>query len=209
MYDDDGNVNRQYYEMAVLTELRNLVRSGNVSIKGSRQHQDFDNYLVTKETWEQNKHLNELSAPPSVDEYLADKMDSLHNRLKWIKANITELDGVNFEDGRLHVHRLEKNVPETAREHSLSLYKLIPRVKLTDLLMEVASWTGFEKQLLHASTLHPPKEEEKPAIMAAIDFHSSPQPESVRNDHEYLQCWLTWLKNKFEKLRKIDEYLFP
>lgn len=34
--------------------------------------------------------------------------------------------------------------------------------------MEVASWTGFEKQLLHASTLHPPKEEEKPAIMAAI-----------------------------------------
>jgi hypothetical protein len=63
VYDDDGNVNRQYYEMAVLTELRNLVRSGNVSIKGSRQHQDFDNYLVAKETWEQNKHLNELTAP--------------------------------------------------------------------------------------------------------------------------------------------------
>lgn len=34
--------------------------------------------------------------------------------------------------------------------------------------MEVASWTGFEKQLIHASTLHPPKEEEKPTIMAAI-----------------------------------------
>ncbi|MCT6902637.1 MAG: hypothetical protein M3Z48_05325, partial [Lactobacillus sp.] len=70
VYDDDGNINRQYYEMSVLTELRNLVRSGNVSIKGSRQHQDFDNYLVTKETWEQNKQLNELTAPPSVDEYL-------------------------------------------------------------------------------------------------------------------------------------------
>lgn len=168
VYDDDGNVNRQYYEMAVLTELRNLVRSGNVSIKGSRQHQDFDSYLVTNEIWEQNKHLNELSAPPSVDEYLAEKMNALHKRLEWIKTNITELDGVKFEDGRLHVHRLEKNVPETAREYSLSLYQLIPRVKLTDLLMEVASWTGFEKQLLHASTLHPPKEEEKPAIMAAI-----------------------------------------
>ncbi|OIJ09409.1 DDE transposase [Anaerobacillus arseniciselenatis] len=168
VYDDDGNVNRQYYEMAVLTELRNLVRSGSVSIKGSRQHQDFDNYLVAKETWEQNKQINELSAPPSVDEYLVEKMDALHNRLEWIKANITELDGVNFEDGRLYVHRLEKNVPEIAREYSLSLYQLIPRVKLPDLLMEVASWTGFDKQLLHASTLHPPKEEEKPAIMAAI-----------------------------------------
>lgn len=168
VYDDDGNVNRQYYEMAVLTELRNLVRSGNVSIKGSRQHQDFDNYLVTKETWEGNKHLHGLTAPVSVDEYFTEKMDSLHNRLHWIKANIKELDGVNFEDGRLHVHRLEKNVPEAAREFSLSLYQLVPRVKLTDLLMKVASWTGFEKQLLHASTSHPPKEEEKPAIMAAI-----------------------------------------
>ena len=56
--------------MAVLTELRNHVRSGNVSIKGSRQHQDFENYLVSKEIWEQNKHLNGLTAPPSVDEYL-------------------------------------------------------------------------------------------------------------------------------------------
>ena len=29
-------------------------------------------------------------------------------------------------DGRLYVHRLEKNVPEIAREYSLSLYQLIP-----------------------------------------------------------------------------------
>ncbi|WP_066154473.1 hypothetical protein [Halalkalibacter krulwichiae] len=56
---------------------------------------------MAKETWEQNKHLNELIAPPSVDEYLEEKMDALHNRLEWIKANITELDGVNFEDGSL------------------------------------------------------------------------------------------------------------
>lgn len=42
VYDDEGNINRHYYEMAALTELRNLVRSGSVLIKGSRQHQDFD-----------------------------------------------------------------------------------------------------------------------------------------------------------------------
>lgn len=95
-------------------------------------------------------------------------MEALHKRLERIQANITELDGVNFEDGRLHAHHLEKNVPETARQYSLSLYQLIPRVKLTDLLMEVAKCAGFDKQFLHASTLHPPKEEEKPAIMAAI-----------------------------------------
>lgn len=61
-----------------------------------------------------------------------------------------------------------KSVPDIAREYSSSLYKLLPRIKLTDLLMEVASWKGFENQFIHASTLHPPKEEEKPASITAI-----------------------------------------
>lgn len=168
VYDDEGNIDRHYYEMAVLTELRNLVRSGNVSIIGSRQHQNFDDYLVPKEQWEQDRYQNRLAVPSSAEEYLTERMGSLHQRLEWITDNITELEGVNFENGRLHIQRLEKNVPDIAREYSSSLYKLLPRIKLTDLLMEVASWTGFEKQFLHASTLHPPKEEEKPAIIAAI-----------------------------------------
>ena len=51
IYDEDGTINRHYYEMAVLTELRNYVRSGDVSIIGSRQYKDFDEYLVPKEDW--------------------------------------------------------------------------------------------------------------------------------------------------------------
>ncbi|HDR8205102.1 TPA: DUF4158 domain-containing protein, partial [Bacillus cereus] len=31
VYDEDGTINRHYYEMAVLTELRNSIRSGNIS----------------------------------------------------------------------------------------------------------------------------------------------------------------------------------
>ncbi|WP_461389103.1 DUF4158 domain-containing protein [Desulfosporosinus fructosivorans] len=51
VYDDDGNINRHYYEMAVLTELRNSIRSGDVSIVGSREHKDFEEYLFSKEDW--------------------------------------------------------------------------------------------------------------------------------------------------------------
>ncbi|PDY78938.1 hypothetical protein COA08_25655 [Bacillus cereus] len=168
VFSDDGSIDRHYYEMAVLTELRNLVRSGNVSITGSRQHQDFEEYLISKDQWEKEKYNNRLVVPPSVEDYLFERMESLQKRLTWITANISDIEGVNFENGYLHIQRLEKNVPDAARNYSLSLYQLLPRVKLTDLLMEVSEWTGFEKQFLHASTLQPPKEEEKPAIMAAI-----------------------------------------
>lgn len=36
VYDAEGNINRQYYEMAALTELKNQIRSGDVWVVGSR-----------------------------------------------------------------------------------------------------------------------------------------------------------------------------
>ena len=51
---------------------------------------------------------------------------------------------------------------------SQALYKMIPKIKLPELLLEVASWTGFEKNFHHASTRHPAKGEEKTILMAAL-----------------------------------------
>ncbi|AOK92844.1 hypothetical protein AOU00_25270 [Paenibacillus polymyxa] len=45
---------------------------------------------------------------------------------------------------------------------------MLPRVKLTDLLLEVASWTGFDEQFIHASTNRQPKSEEKPVVLASL-----------------------------------------
>lgn len=58
VYDEDGTINRHYYEMAVLTELRNSIRSGNISISGSRQHKDFDEYLISKRRVERDSAWN-------------------------------------------------------------------------------------------------------------------------------------------------------
>ncbi|SDC47733.1 Transposase and inactivated derivatives, TnpA family [Melghirimyces thermohalophilus] len=51
--DDRGRINKVYYEMATMTELHNRIRSGDVSVVGSRQHKDFEEYLVPKDEWEQ------------------------------------------------------------------------------------------------------------------------------------------------------------
>ena len=55
LYEDDGTtINRHYYEMAVLTELREHVRAGDVSIVGSRQYRDFEEYLLKIITFYKN-----------------------------------------------------------------------------------------------------------------------------------------------------------
>jgi TnpA family transposase len=169
LYEDDGTtINRHYYEMAVLTELREHVRAGDVSIVGSRQYRDFEEYLFSEDTWNQTKENTRLSVSLSFEDYITERTSSLNERLKWLAANSNKLDGVSLEKGKLSLARLEKDVPEEAKRFSASLYQMLPRIKLTDLLMDVAHITGFHEQFIHASNNRKPDKEEMIIIMAAL-----------------------------------------
>jgi len=169
LYEDDGTtINRHYYEMAVLTELREHVRAGDVSIVGSRQYRDFEEYLFSEDTWNQTKENTRLSVSLSFEDYMTERSRSLNERLKWLAANSNKLDGVSLEKGKLSLARLEKDVPEEAKKFSASLYQILPRIKLTDLLMDVAHITGFHEQFTHASNNRKPDKEETIIIMAAL-----------------------------------------
>ncbi|PFW76283.1 DDE transposase [Bacillus sp. AFS075960] len=157
IYDEDGNINRHFYELAAFTELRNYVRSGDISIVGSRQHKDFDEYLVSSQDWNDSKEMGtRLAVSPNADEYIIERTQTLLERIASFSKNAHSLDGVDIDKGYLHLHRLEKDTPEEAKQLSAKLYHMLPRIKLTDLLLEVANWTGFEKQFIHASTNKPP-----------------------------------------------------
>ncbi|PEW84274.1 DDE transposase [Bacillus cereus] len=168
LYGDDGTINRHYYEMAVLTELREHVRAGDVSIVGSRQYRDFEEYLFSEDTWNQTKENTRLSVSLSYEDYLTERTSSLNERLKWLSANFNKLDGVSLEKGKLSISRLEKDAPEEAKKFSASLYQMLPRIKLTDLLMDVAYITGFHEQFTHASNNRKPDKEETIIIMATL-----------------------------------------
>lgn len=169
VYDDDGTINRQYYEMAALTELKNHIRSGDIWVVGSRLHKDFEEYLISKDEWLQAKEVGtRLAITLSSEEYIAERTEALHHRLTWISNNLNSLEGISADKEKIRVDRLERDTPEEARSFSLSLYDMLPRIKLTDLLMEVASWTEFDEQFIHGSTNRPPKGEEKAILMAAL-----------------------------------------
>ncbi|MCD1711125.1 Tn3 family transposase [Listeria monocytogenes] len=169
LYEDDGTtINRHYYEMAVLTELREHVRAGDVSIVGSKQYRDFEEYLFSEDIWNQTKENTRLSVSLSFEDYMTERTNSLNNRLQWLAANSNKLDGVSFEKGKLSLARLEKDVPEEAKKFSASLYQMLPRIKLTDLLMDVAHITGFHEQFTHASNNRKPDKEETIIIMATL-----------------------------------------
>lgn len=168
LYEDDGTINRHYYEMAVLTELREHVRAGDVSIVGSRQYRDFEEYLFSEDTWNQTKENTRLSVSLSFYDYITERTNSLQKRLRWLSANWNKLEGISLDKGKLSIARLEKDVPEEAKKFSANLYQMLPRIKLTDLLMDVAHITGFHEQFTHASNNRKPDREETIIIIAAL-----------------------------------------
>lgn len=141
---------------------------GDVSISGSRQYKDFEEYLFSEDTWNQTKKNTRLSVSLSFDDYIIERTNSLQERLRWLSANWHKLEGVSLEKGKLSIARLEKDVPEEAKKLSAGLYQILPRIKVTDLLMDVAHITGFHEQFTHASNNRKPDKEETIIIMAAL-----------------------------------------
>ncbi len=169
LYEKDGSLNRHYYEIATLSELKNRIRSGDVSVEGSKNFKDFEEYLIPHDEWNTVKKTGiRLAVNLDVREYLQERIESLNSRLKWFSKNIDKLDGVSIENSKIHIDKLEKDTPPEAVLLSQKLYKMMPRIKLPDLLLEVSKWTDFDRNFIHASSGHIAKAEEKTILMAAL-----------------------------------------
>ncbi len=55
-------LDRKFYEICALSELKNALRSGDIWVKGSRQFRDFDDYLLPAEKFAALKR--EQALPP-------------------------------------------------------------------------------------------------------------------------------------------------
>jgi len=72
----DAGIDRRYYELCALSELKNSLRSGDIWVEGPRQFKDFDEYLVPSERFAAQKQANELSLAVVTDcnQYLNERL---------------------------------------------------------------------------------------------------------------------------------------
>nr|WP_255449381.1 transposase [Bacillus sp. AR18-7] len=63
---------------------------------------------------------------------------------------------------------MDKGTPEKAKAFSKLLHSTLPRIKLTDLLLGMASWTGFHDRFIHASANRSPDQEEQHIVLATL-----------------------------------------
>ena len=109
---DEGGIDKRYYEMSAITELKNGLKSGDVWVPGSRKYADFEDYLLPRSTWERMKENGVETLPvsinPNLEEYLAERAEELQRELSeggTLSSRSGKLKDVRLEDGELKFTR--------------------------------------------------------------------------------------------------------
>jgi hypothetical protein len=140
---DDG-VDRRFYEMAVMSEPKNGLRSGDISVPGSRQLKDFDEYLMSRAVFESQRPDDRLglSAPTSARVWLDERLTRLREALDETDrlAEAGELPDVEVDEKGPRITPLDDATPAAGKALRQRAYDLLPRVKITDRLLEVDQW---------------------------------------------------------------------
>lgn len=163
-------VHRIYYEICVLSELKNALRSGDIWVQGSRQYKDFDEYLIPSETFERSMKEGTLALKydTNCEIYLEDRLSTLNARLLTVNEmakNNTLPDAIIGQSG-LKITPLETIVPENAQTLINRTSAMLPHIKITELLLEVEEWTGFSNHFTHLKTAE--KVKDKLMLLSAI-----------------------------------------
>ena len=170
IFGEDGEIDKPFYEMGAMNELNRGLRSGDVWVPGSLRYADFEDYLLPRERWDSIKSNGgpPVAIAPDLDEYLAARSEELHQELIKVNRMISrgQLQNVRIENGELKFSRDKSAVPKGMKAFTRKVYEQMPRITLTDLLVEVDSWTGFTKQFTHLKTGEPARDLEP--ILAAV-----------------------------------------
>ncbi|OGQ91473.1 MAG: hypothetical protein A2289_18380 [Deltaproteobacteria bacterium RIFOXYA12_FULL_58_15] len=155
---DRGGVDRRAYELCALYELRSHLRSGNIWITGSRRYANMASYLLPKGEWRKRRagFCRDVGVAASGEQHLAHRQSELERLLAKVDQELPTNDQVRITDHGLVISNLEAE-PDTERVEALQemITQRLPRVDLTDLLIEVDSWTNFTGHLEHASGSQP------------------------------------------------------
>ncbi|MGD9324164.1 MAG: Tn3 family transposase, partial [Desulfobacterales bacterium] len=159
--NSDGTISRRYYELCVLWELRNAILSSNIWIEGSRKYAHIDSYFMPRDKWRKIKReaCAMTGAPEDCRIRLKERKRELEELMHSVNRLLEEDEnqaGIRLQKKRVVVSPLEaEDIPESAVTLKKMVNRMLPKVDLADLLIEVDGWTHFSDCFEHQANIQP------------------------------------------------------
>jgi TnpA family transposase len=153
-----GEIDRQMWEICLLEQTRQSLRSGNLHVPHSRTFQPVETYLLDREQWERERLViaEEHGLPLAFKEHWPKLETLLKESLSVLDEAYPRDERLEIRDDQFHVTRLEKLAqPPSAREMRKRVQQIVSKRQLTDLLLELHGWTGFLKAFTRITTGRP------------------------------------------------------
>lgn len=144
----EGEIHRKYFELAVLVQVKDELKSGDLYIPQGERYDDYREQLVDEATFDQ-----ELAAYSEVSGIPADPATFVAGLREELGRVATEVDGrfpknmhASIVDGRLILRKLQR--PEVSREVVATdalITERMPVVSIVDVLVETSHWLQMHR----------------------------------------------------------------
>ncbi len=196
----DTGIDRRYYELCALSEMKNALRSGDIWVQGSRQFKDFEDYLVPPAKFARLKQSSglPLAVVTDGDPYLHKRLTLLETQLATVNrmALANELPDALITESGLKMTPLDAVVPDTAQALIDQTARILPHIKITELLLEVDEWTGFTRHFVHLKSGERAKDKNRllttilaDAINLGLTKMAESCPGTTYTQLAWLQAW--------------------
>jgi TnpA family transposase len=166
-----GGIDRRAFELCLFAELRDRLRAGDVWVEGSRHFRAVEDQLIPRPVFTAMDEAGPLpvAVPRDVHAYLGERRARLERRLDEVEAGAAAqgLEDVRVAGTSLRITPLKAVTPEAAEGLAERLYRMLPRVRITELLAEVDRWTGFGTAFTHLRS-HLPADDRRVVLTAAL-----------------------------------------
>jgi len=175
LIERDGDIDRAGWECALLTALRKEIKSGNLSIKNSKQFGQFSKFFISKEKWAtmREQFFARAGLPMNGEkakDYLRKKLNAAYDA--FLEKLPTNPD-VKFDQDGWHFSKDEGEVLSPTQEENLKVLKhwmgsKIRMIKLPELLIQVNNDLNFTRYFLPPFEKDRAEEKDICAILATL-----------------------------------------
>ncbi|MGB1257894.1 MAG: Tn3 family transposase [Thiolinea sp.] len=176
---DGGKINKPAWECALLTLVRDQIKSGNLSVQHSKRYATLDTFFMPESQWAKQREAFFARAglpfdPEKVTPYLTQRLNQAYDQfLKDLPENhYAQIDDEAWKITSDPNEKLDKGTDERLKPLKDWLGQHIRTIKLPDLLIEVDNDLQFSHHFIATDT-HKPDAQQVCETLAAIMAHAS------------------------------------